>query len=60
MGYPVAQSYMRKEPVAMKNTRFAGLDVHAATIAVAVAETGGEVPSLGTIPNEPDAGHTGG
>jgi len=46
---------MRKEPVTMKNTRFVGLDVHAATIAVAVAEAGGEVGSLGTIPNEPDA-----
>jgi len=55
MGSTVAQSYMRKEPVTMKNTRFVGLDVHAATIAVAVAEAGGEVGSLGTIPNEPDA-----
>ena len=33
---------------------FVGLDVHAATIAVAVAEAdGGEVRSLGTIPNRP-------
>ena len=39
----------------MKSTRFVGLDVHAATIAVAVAEPEGEVRSLGTIPNEPDA-----
>lgn len=31
--------------------RFVGLDVHAATIAVAVAEKGGEVRFLGTIPN---------
>jgi transposase len=31
--------------------RFAGLDVHAETIAVAVAEKDGEVRSLGTIPN---------
>ena len=31
--------------------RFLGLDVHAETIAVAVAETDGEVRSLGTIPN---------
>jgi transposase len=30
---------------------FVGLDVHAETIAVAVAEPGGEVRSLGTIPN---------
>jgi transposase len=39
----------------MKDTRFVGLDVHAATIAVAVAEAEGEVRSLGTIPNEPEA-----
>ncbi len=31
--------------------RFVGLDVHADTIAVAVAEKDGEVRSLGTIPN---------
>lgn len=38
-------------------TRFVGLDVHAATIAVAVAEgsRNGEVRSLGIIPNEPAA-----
>jgi transposase len=35
----------------MKNVRFVGLDVHAQTIAVAMAETGGEVRSLGVIPN---------
>jgi|GEM_PF-2958680 hypothetical protein len=36
----------------MRNkVRFLGLDVHAETIAVAVAETDGEVRSLGTIPN---------
>jgi transposase len=35
----------------MSKVRFVGLDVHADTITVAVAETGGEVRSLGTIPN---------
>src|SRR2546422_5138187 len=39
----------------MKGTRFVGLDVHAATITVAVAEPNGEVRSLGTIPNTPEA-----
>ena len=34
-----------------KVVRFVGLDVHAASIAVAVAEKDGEVRSLGTIPN---------
>jgi len=40
-----------------KHTRFVGLDVHAATIAVAVAEGGrdGEVRSLGKIPNRPES-----
>jgi transposase len=32
-----------------------GLDVHAETIAVAVAEPGGEVRSLGVIPNRPES-----
>lgn len=36
----------------MSKIRFVGLDVHADTIAVAVAETGGEVRSLGSIPNK--------
>ena len=35
----------------MSKVRFVGLDVHADTIAVAVAEVGGEVRSLGIIPN---------
>jgi 4'-phosphopantetheinyl transferase EntD len=34
----------------MKKVRFLGLDVHADTIAVAVAEPDGEVRSLGIIP----------
>jgi transposase len=45
---------MRKEPV-VKTIRFVGLDVHAVTIAAAVAEPEGEVRSLGTIPNDPRA-----
>lgn len=35
----------------MSNVRFIGLDVHAETIAVAVAEPTGEVRSVGVIPN---------
>lgn len=35
----------------MSKVRFLGLDVHADTIAVAVAEANGQVRSLGTIPN---------
>jgi transposase len=35
----------------MSKIRFVGLDVHAETIAVAVAEMGGEVRSIGVIPN---------
>jgi transposase len=38
-----------------KSIRYVGLDVHADTIAVAVAETEGEVRSVGTIPNTADA-----
>jgi transposase len=39
----------------MSNVRFVGLDVHAQTIAVAVAEMSGEVRSLGIIPNRPES-----
>ena len=39
----------------MSKLRFVGLDVHAETIAVAVAEAGGEVRSLGIIPNRPES-----
>jgi transposase len=35
----------------MSKVRFLGLDVHADTIAVAVAEPTGEVRSVGTIAN---------
>lgn len=37
----------------MSKVRFVGLDVHAETIAVAVAEAGGEIRSHGTIANRP-------
>lgn len=37
-----------------KDSRHVGLDVHAATIAVAVAEADGTVRSLGLIPNRPE------
>jgi transposase len=39
----------------VKNVRFVGLDVHAETIAVAVAELNGEVRSLGVIPNRAES-----
>ncbi len=39
----------------MKKVRFLGLDVHAETIAVAIAEPDGEVRSLGTIPNREES-----
>ena len=39
----------------MSNVRFIGLDVHAETIAVAVAEPDGEVRSMGVIPNRPES-----
>lgn len=35
--------------------KYVGLDVHAETIAVAISERRGEVRSLGTIPNRPEA-----
>lgn len=38
-----------------KSIRFVGMDVHAETIAVAVAEGRDEVRSLGIIPNRPEA-----
>jgi transposase len=39
----------------MTKVRFLGLDVHAETIAVAIAEPDGEVRSLGIIPNREEA-----
>jgi transposase len=39
----------------MSKIRFVGLDVHADSIAVAVAEPGGEVRSLGVIPNREES-----
>lgn len=39
----------------MKNVRFVGLDVHAQTVAVAVAEPDGEVRGVGVIPNDAEA-----
>ena len=39
----------------MSKVRFLGLDVHADTIAVAVAEPNDEVRFVGTIPNEFDS-----
>jgi transposase len=45
---------MRKEPV-MSKVRFVGLDVHAETITVAIAEPNGEVRSLGVIPNREES-----
>jgi transposase len=39
----------------MNTVRFVGLDVHAETIAVAVAESDHEVRSLGVIPNRPES-----
>ncbi|MGD8897337.1 MAG: IS110 family transposase, partial [Acidobacteriota bacterium] len=38
-----------------KATRFVGLDVHAATISVAVAEREEAVRSVGMIPNRPES-----
>ena len=39
----------------MSKIRFVGLDVHADTIAVAVADTNGDVRSLGTIPHRAES-----
>jgi transposase len=39
----------------MKRIKFVGLDVHAETIAVAIAEQVGEVRSVGVIPNRSES-----
>ena len=39
----------------MKKVRFLGLDVHAETMAVAIAKPDGEVRSLGNIPNREES-----
>ena len=39
----------------MKRIKFVGLDVHAETMAVAVAEQEGEVKLLGLIPNREES-----
>jgi hypothetical protein len=49
------QSHKRREPVMREKLRFLGLDVHAETIAVAIAEPDGEVRSLGTIANREES-----
>jgi hypothetical protein len=46
-----AQSRIRRSWPQCPKYDFIGLDVHAETIAVAVAEPGGEVRSHGVIPN---------
>jgi len=51
---PWRRATYKWEP-AVKNVRFAGLDVHAETIVVAVAELNGEVRSLGVIPNRAES-----
>jgi transposase len=42
-------------PTRPRVLRYVGLDVHAETIAVAVAERAGDVRALGVIPNRPEA-----
>jgi transposase len=43
------------QKISQKVTRFVGLDVHAETIAIAVAEKEGEARFVGTVPNRPES-----
>src|SRR5271155_1642619 len=54
IGRQAVQSHKRRSR-SMKRIKFVGLDVHAETIAVAVAEQDGEVRSLGVIPNREES-----
>src|SRR5260370_6396057 len=61
VGYAVSSSTKQHRATnerkgrSMKTIRFIGLDVHANTIAVAVAEPNGEVRSIGMIPNREES-----
>src|SRR6202046_5654605 len=48
---PQSRATSGREPVMREKLRFLGMDVHAETIAAAIAEPDGEVRSLGMIPN---------
>jgi transposase len=48
-------TFEARRPIVTRDIRYPGLDVHAATIAVAVTEGRGEVRSLGQIPNTPES-----
>lgn len=52
---PWRRATYEREPAVKKDIRFLGLDVHAETIAAAMAEPSGEIRFLGAIPNRPEA-----
>jgi len=52
---PWRRATCEREPVVKKTIRFLGLDVHAETIAAAVATADGDVRFLGTVPNRLEA-----